>query len=118
MTFEEMEKSLTGLTAQMKIIENAQIVHGALEHRIDQRIEALTEAAEATNRASQANHRALDKLLEVVAIHEERLANVESESATLREGLTRMETAMSALFEQMDRFIRGLKPNGQGKGRK
>lgn len=115
MTFEEMEKSLGGLTAQMKLIENAQVVQGVLEHRIDQRIEALTAAAEATNRASHANHQALDKLLEIVASHEERLTGVESETATLRDGMTRMEAAMNALFEHMDRFIRGLESNGHGK---
>jgi hypothetical protein len=98
MTFEEMEKSLGGLVAQMKHIEDAQIVQGVLERRIEERIDALAASAEATNKA-------VDKLLQVVTVHEERLAGVEDRTAA-------MEAAMKALFEQMDRFLRGLGSDG------
>lgn len=107
-----MEKSLDGLVAQMKHIEDAQIVQGVLERRIEERIDSLAAAAEATNRA-------VDKLLQVVTVHEERLVGVEDRLAAAEERLAaaeerwaRTEAAMHALFEQMDRFIRGLGADG------
>jgi predicted nucleic acid-binding Zn-ribbon protein len=105
MTFEEMEKSLGGLVAQMKHIEDAQIVQGVLERRIEERIDSLAAAAEANNRA-------VEKLLEVVSAHEERLVGVEDRLAAAEERWARTEAAMHALFEQMDRFIRGLGADG------
>ena len=116
MTFEEMEKSLGGLAAQMKHIENAQIVQGVLERRIEQqidslwdRIDSIVAAAEATNRAVEKTNRAVEKLLQVVTAHEERLVGVEDRLAA-------NEAAMKALFEHMDRFIRGLGSDGHKRG--
>jgi chromosome segregation ATPase len=104
-TLEEMEKSLGGLVAQMKRIEDAQIVQGVLEHRIEERIDSLAAAAEATNSAAE-------KLLQVVTVHEQRLVGVEDRLAAAEERWARTEAAMHALFEQMDRFIRGLGSDG------
>lgn len=36
--------------------------------------------------------------------------------ATLRDGMATMQSAMTALFDRMDRFIRGLESNGHEKG--
>jgi hypothetical protein len=41
MTAEEVEKSLGRLVAQMEHIENAQIVQGVLERRIEEQIDSL-----------------------------------------------------------------------------
>jgi len=119
MTPEEMGKSLGGLTSKVKHIEDAQIVQGVLERRIEDQIDSLRAAiesefraaeeirrmAEATNRAADATLRATENLREVVASHEERLVGVEDRTASL-------EAAMRSLFDHMDRFIRGLKSNG------
>ena len=59
MTFEEMEKSLKALVAQIRHIEDAQIVQGVLERRSEDRIESLAAAAERTNSS-------VEKLLQVV----------------------------------------------------
>ncbi len=104
-----MEKSLGGLVAQMKHIEDAQTVQGVLERRIEEQIESLTAVAEATNRS-------LEKLLQVAAGHEQRLARVEDRLADADERWARTEAAMNALFEHMDRFIRGLGPDGHKQG--
>jgi hypothetical protein len=103
MTFEEMEKSLKELVAQMRHIEDAQIVQGVLERRLEDRIDSLVATAEATNRA-------VDRLLQVVTAHEERLVGVEDRLAA-------MEAAMKALFENIDRFIRGLGSDGHKQGK-
>lgn len=86
----------------MKHIEDAQIVQGVLERRIEERIEALAAAAETTNRSAET-------LLQVVTAHEERLVGVEDRQAEMR-------AAMQALFETIDRFIRGLGPDGHKQG--
>lgn len=100
----------------MKRIEDAQTVQGALEHRIESRIEALAASAELTNRAAET-------LLQVAARHEERLAGVEGrlvgvedQMSTLRDGMATIQSAMTALFNRMDRFIRGFESNGHEKG--
>ena len=95
MTFEEMEKSLKELVAQMRHIEDAQVVQGVLERRIEDRIDSLAAVAERTNEA-------VDKLLQVATIHEERLAA--------------NEAALKALLETIDRFIRGLGTDGHKQG--
>jgi len=105
MTFEEMEKSLKELVAQIRHIEDAQIVQGVLERRSEDRIELLAAAAEKTNSA-------VEKLLQVATVHEQRLVGVEDRLAAADERWARTEAAMHALFEQMDRFIRGLGPDG------
>ncbi len=109
MTFEEMEKSLGGLAAQMKHIENAQIVQGVLERRIEQQVESVWDRIDSLAAAAQATNRAVEKLLQVVTAHEERLVGVEDRLAA-------NEAAMKALFENMDRFIRGLGSDGHKKG--
>jgi predicted ArsR family transcriptional regulator len=98
MTFEEMEKSLKALVAQIRHIEDAQIVQGVLERRSEDRIESLAAAAERTNSS-------VEKLLQVVTAHEERLVGVEDRQAE-------MQASMKALFETIDRFIRGLGSDG------
>ena len=95
MTYEEMEKSLKELVAQMRHIEDAQIVQGVLERRIEDRIDSLVAAAETTNEA-------VDKLLQVATKHEDRL--------------TANEAALKALLETIDRFIRGLGTDGHKQG--
>jgi hypothetical protein len=95
MTYEEMEKSLKELVAQMRHIEDAQIVQGVLERRIEDRIDSLVAAAETTNEA-------VDKLLQVATKHEDRL--------------TANEAALKALLETVDRFIRGLGTDGHKQG--
>jgi len=116
MTPEEIEQSLGGLESKVKRIEDAQIVQGVLERRIEDQIDSLRAAieaefrgaeetrriAEATARGAEATLRATENLREVVAGHEERLVGVED--------------AMNALFEHMDRFIRGLESNGHKQG--
>jgi len=116
MTPEEMEQSLGGLESKVKRIEDAQVVQGVLEHRIEDQIESLRAAieaefraaeetrrmAEATARGAEATLRATENLREVVASHEERLVGVED--------------AMRSLFETMERFIRGLESNGHKQG--
>ncbi len=109
MTFEEMEKSLGGLAAQMKHIENAQIVQGVLERRIEQQVESVWDRIDSLAAAAQATNRAVEKLLQVVTAHEERLVGVEDRLAA-------NEAAMKALFENMDRFIRGLGSDGHKPG--
>jgi chromosome segregation ATPase len=119
MTLEEMEKSLDGLMVQMKHIEDAQIVQGVLERRIEDqidsladRIDSLADRIDSLAAAAEATNSAVDKLLQVAAGHEERLAGVEDRLAASEERWARTEAAMHALFEQMDRFIRGLGADG------
>jgi len=112
MTPEDMEKSLGGLESKVKRMEDAQIVQGVLERRIEDRIESLTAAAEETRRGAEATARAAESLLQVVASHEHRLAGVEERLAGLEDSRASMEAAMRSLFERMDRFIRGLESNG------
>jgi uncharacterized protein YhaN len=100
-----MEKSLGGLVAQMKHIEDAQIVQGVLEHRIEQQIESVWDRIDLLATATERTNSTVEKLLQVVTVHEERLAGVEDRTAA-------MEAAMKALFEQMDRFLRGLGSDG------
>jgi len=105
MTFEEMEKSLGGLVAQMKHIEDAQIVQGVLEHRIEEQIESVWNRIDSLSAAAERTNSSVEKLLQVVTAHEERLVGVEDRQAE-------MQTAMKALFETIDRFIRGLGSDG------
>jgi hypothetical protein len=102
MTFEEMEKSLKELVVQIRHIGDAQIVQGVLERRSEDRIDTLAAAAERTNSAAE-------KLLQVVTVHEQHLVGIEDRQAEMRD-------AMKALFETIDRFIRGLGPDGHKKG--
>jgi ABC-type hemin transport system substrate-binding protein len=105
MTFEEMEKSLKGPVAQIKHIEDAQVVQGVLERRSEDRIDSLADRIDSLAAAAEATNSAAEKLLQVVTVHEQRLVGVEDRTAA-------MEAAMKALFEQMDRFIRGLGSDG------
>ena len=116
MTFEEMEKSLKGLVAQIKHIEDAQIVQGVLERRSEDRIESLGDRIESLATAAEATNSAVEKLLQVVTVHEGRLVGVEDRLAAAEEHWARTEAAMHALFEQMDRFIRGLGSDGHKQG--
>jgi chromosome segregation ATPase len=116
MTLEEMEKSLGGLVAQMKHIENAQIVQGVLERRIEDQIESLGDRIDSLAAAAETTNKAVEKLLQVTTAHEGRLVGVEDRLAAAEERWARTEAAMHALFEQMDRFIRGLGSNGHKKG--
>ena len=107
-----MEKSLGGRVALMKHIEDAQIVQGVLERRSEDRIESLGARIESLATAAEATNSAVEKLLQIVRVHEERLVGVEDRQAAAEERWARTEAAMHALFEQMDRFIRGLGSDG------
>jgi hypothetical protein len=70
MTLEEMEKSLDGLMAQMKHIEDAQILQGVLERRIEDQIDSVTDRIDSPAdridslaTATEATNSAVDKLL-------------------------------------------------------
>jgi len=130
MTPEDMEKSLGGLTSKVKHMEDAQIVQGVLERRIEDQIQGLTAALEFTERrtrealevADRVAHGA-DALLKVAAGHEQRLAAAEERLSSaedrlqgVEERVARLESGMISLFERMDRFIRGLESNGHKQG--
>lgn len=87
MTYEEMDRA----TGQVK--DNL-LLQGQPLDRLDRR---TTEIAEK-----------IDALRVIAESHEDRAQALE-ESSKRREG------AMTALFERMDRFIRGLESNGHGR---
>jgi hypothetical protein len=97
-------------------MEDAQIVQGVVERRIEDQIESLTAAiesgyrlAEETRRGGEATLKATESLLQVVGSHEGWMVGVEDRTPSL-------EAAMKSLFELMDRFIRGLESNGHKQG--
>jgi ABC-type transporter Mla subunit MlaD len=116
MTFEEMEHGLKGLQDNMT-------VQGVMMNRVGNNLDRL-EAVVAENSAAIARNTevvakladgmiaiqgATKALTEVVEGHEQQLQ-------TRDQQLQIMQAAMTALFERMDRFIRGLETDGH-KGR-
>ncbi len=101
MTFEEMEHGLKGVQDNMT-------AQGVMMYRVENnmdRVEAdVAHLASATAighlaGATTANSKVITRLEEIVA----RLTN----------DLNVMQAAMKALFERMDRFIRGLESDGR-----
>ncbi len=88
MTFEEMEKSLLPL-------HDHQVAEGVMLHRVENNLDRLEAMVEK-------NTQAIEKLAEIAESHESRLQV--------------MQAAMTALFERMDRFIRGLESDGHKGG--
>ncbi len=91
MTFEEMEHGLKGLQDNMT-------VQGVMMHRLENNLDRL-----------EGN---LDRLEAVVAQNSEAIARNTEAIHHLADGQASMQSAMHSLFEQIDRFIRGLGSDG------
>ncbi len=129
MTFEEMERGLTGMQDNMT-------VQGVMMHRFENNLDRLeavvAQNSEAIARNSEAIHHlangqvslnsAVNSLLGFV----QRLADGQTSMQAaitalsdrvdrLAEGQASMQSAMHSLFERMDRFIRGLESDGHKK---
>lgn len=99
MTLGEVEVALKKLTGN-------QVVQGELLGRLERVTAENTEAIADLTKVVAHNTRAIANLTEV--------ANRHSESITrLTDGLQLMQDAMHRLFEQIDRFIRGLGGDGR-----
>jgi len=84
MTNEELERGLEAHERRMTRVEENLLVQGEMLNRIDQRLDRLTALFEQSEAA-----RAED-----------------------RERIRLLQGAMTSLFEHMEAFIRGLRPNG------
>jgi uncharacterized coiled-coil protein SlyX len=109
MTFEEVERGLKGLQDNMT-------VQGVMMNRLENNLDRL-EAVVAENSAAIARN------TEVVARLADGMIAIQGATKALTEvveghgqQLQVMQAAMTALFERMDRFIRGLETDGH-KGR-
>ncbi len=102
MTFEEIEQSLAGIDKSLKGLRDNQEVQGAMLWRTENNLDRLEAALEHLADGQASLLAATKNLSEVVASHE-------SQSVEMR-------AAMHALFERMDRFIRGLESNGHKTG--
>jgi hypothetical protein len=83
-TFEEMEKSLIAL-------RDNQVVQGEILNRVELALERNTEA---------------------IAQNSEAIARNSDAIAKLADGFLLLQAAMKGLTETVDRFIRGLEPDG------
>jgi hypothetical protein len=95
MTFAEMEQ------AMIQVKDNL-IVQGELLNRLDKIL------AESHQDFSER----IGALLTIAENHEKRLNTTQNSIQTTQAGMQTMQGAMHALFEHMDRFIRGLESNG------
>ena len=110
MTSEEFERGLKvaqdNLAVHSKVLDRVETNLDRLEAVVDalaQRVDGLTDAVGAITQA-------VSGLTEVAQGHERQLQGHDQQ-------LRIMQAAMAALFERMDRFIRGLETNGhQGRG--
>ncbi|MGH9398086.1 MAG: hypothetical protein ACRD18_14700 [Terriglobia bacterium] len=119
MTYEQIEKIVGELASHMRQIEDAQVVQGVLEHRLERRIDGLAAMIEVTNQSVQSLSEttlvignAVSTLIEQAKSQEDRTAKLEDRTAELERSEITMRAAMEALFARMDRFIRGIEGNG------
>ncbi len=103
----------TGWEERMRRIEEAMLVNASLMNRIEQKAEAHEEgiaelrAAQAALISTVEHHEGgMAALISTVGRHEEGIGDLRSSQAN-------MIASMNALFEHMDRFIRGLESNGR-----
>jgi DNA anti-recombination protein RmuC len=90
-TFEEMEKSLIAL-------RDNQVVQGEILNRVELALERNTEA--------------IARNSETIAQNSEAIARNSDAIAKLADGFLLLQAAMKGLTETVDRFIRGLEPDG------
>ncbi len=109
MTFEEMEKSLAGIENSLKGLRDNQEVQGAMLWRMENNLDRLEAAVEQLAHGMTLLQAVMKGLTETV----EGLTETVAED---REQMRVMQAAMTALFERMDRFIRGLESDGHKTG--
>ena len=78
-----------------------------LEKGIQEVKDQLLVSARLMERYERQSNDRMERLETLALRHEERLGNVE-------ERYENLQASMQALFERMDRFIRGLEGNGKG----
>ena len=116
MTFEEMEKSLAGIEDSLKGLRDNQEVQGVMLWRMENNLDRLEAAVEQLAHGMTLLQSAMKGLIGTVEGLTETVEVHEKQHAEDREQMRVMQAAMTALFERMDRFIRGLESDGHKTG--
>lgn len=105
MTNAEMEASLKRLT-------DSQIVQGELLNRVEQVVALNSESIARNTEAIARNTEAIAHNASAIGHLAGAMQSMHDSMQTMHDNLQVMQTAMHKLFEQIDRFIRGLENDG------
>ncbi len=105
MTYEEMDHAMT-------LVKDNLLVQGQLLDRLDRRTAEIAEKIDALRVIAESHEGKIDALRVIAESHEGRIEALVEAARLHKDQLGSMQAAMTALFERMDRFIRGLEANG------